>query len=143
MHKDCLTRTRKDPQDAKKFHLICDHCNKCYLDKQILAPHMKHVKKMKGLVSQRQSDVDMLSVVEKEISGEVTGVQKKDYTKMTQEEQKEFNLTQEIDRIKAEIKSLDLKIDRLRDEEEKVNSLVMRDEQFYSDKVKLMNEMYL
>lgn len=60
---------------------------------------------------------------------------------MTQEEQKEFDLSQEISKLRANIKSLDITIDRLRDEEDMVNQNLMREEQYHSDKVKLMSEV--
>ena len=141
MHKDYLTRTRKDPQDNKKFHLICDVCNKCYLDKQLLTPYMKNVKKLKGLLTQRESDITGLDLVLDEVSKQVSRTQTKNYDEMTQEEQKEWNLTQEINKLRTDIKYLDKAVDSLRDEEERVNRVVLKDEQLHSDKVKLLNEV--
>jgi len=141
VHKDCLTRSRRDPQDSKKFHMICDVCNKCFIDKQLLSPYMKNVKKVKGMVNQRQTDVSVLDVILKEVSGQVSNTQVKDYDKMTLEEQTEYRLNREVADFRENIKALDKRVDTLRDEEEEVNLNLMRAEQFHSDKVKLVNEM--
>lgn len=102
---------------------------------------MKNVKKVKGMVTQRQTDISILDVVLKEVSGQVNNTQVKDYDKMTLEEQTEYRLHREVSDYRENIKSLDKKVDTLRDEEEQVNLKLMRDEQFHSDKVKLINEM--
>jgi len=141
VHKDRLTRTRRDPQDGKKFHLICDKCNECYIEKQLLGPYIKSVRKVKDIVSHRQADISGLEFVLQEVSGQVSSSQVKDYDKMTQEEQKEFDLSQEIAKLRANIKALDKTVDQLRDEEDMVNQNLMREEQYHSDKVKLMSEV--
>jgi hypothetical protein len=102
---------------------------------------MKNVKKLKGLLTQRETDITGLDFVLQEVSKQVSNTQTKNYDEMTQEEQKEWNLTQEITKLRTDIKFLDKAVDSLRDEEERVNRAVMKDEQLHSDKVKLLNEV--
>ena len=121
--------------------MICDKCNECFIEKQLLGPYIKSVRKVKDIVSHRQADISGLEFVLQEVSGQVSSSQVKDYDKMTQEEQREYDFSQEIAKLRANIKALDKTVDQLRDEEDMVNQNLMREEQYHSDKVKLMNEV--
>lgn len=76
VNKDYLTRKRKDPQDHKKMHSICDRCNQAYLDRQMLTPFWKNSYKLKVMADQREADFNGLELVMQDINSDIISKRK-------------------------------------------------------------------